>query len=230
MNKMKRCTKSMYVAWIDIMGSGILMRTSLNLTWTAANCLHTSVLSARSSSVMSFPMNDGVFLASTAFYDLRDSIVSVYRNIHIHNSEIVQQQTRWPAKLARSIILPRASIAYGPTVYSTNHTAAEDYTAGDQYGHIILGPSVSNAYSYESNVGPFGIFMHESARMHGERRYRASFIRYGTADKGLTKSIIPLLRRYFDVAERHSNELEYEVERQRHHRALCREYFEEVDL
>lgn len=229
--------KSTYVVWIDIMGSGILMRTSVSLARRAVEFLHSSVEESLSDDIQAFPMNDGVFLSGGDFRNLERCIKRIYRRIYDYDHSIYSPHTteKQPSEQlrtlaldeARKLILVRACIAYGPTTTSRSSSNAEIESG---YGHVILGPAVANAYAGESLAGPFGIFVHESARMHGSRRYRAVFLRFSSFDDDLSSAIKSLLTKYFDFAKDYPYELSYKPERQREHRALCREYFKDPEL
>lgn len=216
--------KGKYVVWIDIMGSGVLMRTSVGLTKRAIETLHSAVELATSENVQAFPMNDGVFLVCTTYTDIQRALSVIFTNIHQTNLDMFNptSATKMTVGHARKLILVRASIAYGPTITSRDNSPLNDRN----YGHVVLGPAVSNAYASESNVGPFGVFVHESARMHGERRYRTVFQRYGPKNRDLSNSIFELLASFYEVAATCPFELGYRLERQIVHKALASEFFQ----
>lgn len=230
-----------YVAWIDIMGSGMLMKTSIYKIRVATEKLHSAIQFAATDKVSCFPMNDGAFLVSSEYFAIRRCLVSVYRELNEHNKALILksfntdslsnayeslEKNTIKATNVAQLVLVRSAVAYGPTVSSL----PEEDPSLEKYGRVVLGPAVSNAYSSEAFAGPFGIFVHESARMHGELRFSQVFMRYGPRNNVLWNEIAEVLKIYFKIAGKFPAELNYNLDRQREHQALSREYFRNPEI
>jgi hypothetical protein len=153
---------NVYVGWLDLMGAGHMMGTSIQKTANFLVRLHMCVEIARSESgysIKTLPINDGIFLVSKKKGELMT---------------IVQHTMALLA--ARFIATPRphdrclmkGAIAYGP-VYDgremlrgiTTKKLRENATFLDR---VLFGPPIIQAYERERASPPYGIAVHESAR------------------------------------------------------------------
>jgi hypothetical protein len=151
-----------YVAWLDLMGAGHIMGTSVHKSANFLVRLHMAVETARMKSgyqLRTLPINDGIFIISS-------------------NKGELMTVVRWTMVLlsARFIGTPRphdrclmkGAIAFGP-VYSggelrpgiSNKKLRE---RPDYLERVWFGPPIIQAYKSESSAPPYGIAIHESAR------------------------------------------------------------------
>lgn len=151
-----------YVAWLDLMGAGHIMGTSVHKSANFLVRLHMAVETARMKSgyeLRTLPINDGIFIIGTKKGELMTVV-------------------RWAMVLlsARFIGTPRphdrclmkGAIAFGP-VYSgeqlrpgiSNKKLRE---RPDYLERVLFGPPIIQAYKSESTAPPYGIAVHESAR------------------------------------------------------------------
>ena len=150
-----------YVGWLDVMGAGSLMQTSMQKT---ANCLvrlHMSVELARQDTGFGgriVTINDGVFVIT----DSKAELMSLFQTIMIHLAarfiETIREQDRF---------LVRGGIAYGPVIFGSDledGIGPKKARRRNFLSQIQFGPAISLAYKAESSAPPFGIHVDVSAR------------------------------------------------------------------
>jgi hypothetical protein len=154
--------ENFYVAWLDLMGAGHMMSTSVHKTANFLVRLHMCVELARRKSgytVRTLPINDGIFIVSKKKGELMT---------------IVQHAMTLLA--ARFIATPRAhdrclmkgGIAYGPVYEGSQLTSGMTLrklrVKSEFLERLMFGPAIIQAYMSESAAPPYGIAIHESAR------------------------------------------------------------------
>jgi hypothetical protein len=151
-----------YVAWLDLMGAGHIMGTSVHKSANFLVRLHMAIETARMESgyeLKTLPINDGIFIIGQK----KGEVMTVVRHAMI-------------LLAARFIATPRphdrclmkGAIAFGP-VY-----AGEQLKPGisrrkirerpEFLERVWFGPPIIQAYKSESTAPPYGIAIHESAR------------------------------------------------------------------
>ena len=151
-----------YVAWLDMMGAGRLMNTSLQKTANAIARLHLAVELSRAAIGFSddlLPMNDGLFVVSA-------NKVAVMRLVQ---QTLVYLSARFIATVVpQERFLIRGAIAYGPVI--TGAELAKGFGTKklrENSGFVksvYFGAPVEQAFYQERTAPPFGIAIHESAR------------------------------------------------------------------
>jgi hypothetical protein len=151
-----------YVAWLDMMGAGRLMNTSLEKTANAIARLHLAVELSRADTGFSddlLPMNDGLFVISA-------NKVAVMRLVQ---QALVYLSARFIATpVPQDRFLIRGAIAYGPVI--TGAELSKGFGTKklrDNSGFVksvYFGAPVVQAFYQERTTPPFGIGIHESAR------------------------------------------------------------------
>jgi hypothetical protein len=162
-----------YVAWLDLMGAGHMMSTSVHKTANFLVRLHMSVEIARRESgyiVDTLPINDGIFIVGKKKGELMT---------------IVQHTMGLLA--ARFIATPRphdrclmkGGIAYGPVYRGKDLVGGIEKKKmreqSEYLDRVLFGPPVIEAYRSESSAPPYGIAVDASARAFsapGERRFQ----------------------------------------------------------
>lgn len=151
-----------YVAWIDLMGAGHLMSTSVHKSANFLARLHMAV--ADSSSKIDFSghilaINDGVFLVTESKEEIMVMVRDVMALLALYFVAVPRQRDRF---------FVRCGVAYGP-VYFGGDLAGGITDKGiteacNTLDHVAFGPPIISAYRAETNAPPFGVAIHESAR------------------------------------------------------------------
>lgn len=216
-----------YIAWIDVMGSRTMMTRSLA---TAANFifkLHDAALSSPHEGLTLYPMNDGVFAAGDKILLIKDWLAGTFERVSLADMQVGDD---W-----RKVFLTRAAVAYGPVAEGRNlgEPASPTLQANpDIRDAILVGAPVVNAFLHERHTGPFGIYVHESARTFNppteQPWYNGSFMRYWSKDSKpqWVTDTETLIDQYLAFCRKHTNELEYHVDSINLHEALAHEFFD----
>jgi hypothetical protein len=217
-------TQNKYVAWIDVMGSGPTLVRSVPSAINFILKLQAAAVECNTKNLVLYPMNDGLFIVSDDIFEIRDLIQGVYERIHLANARAGGDM--------RKVFLARASIAFGPVFEGSNLTKKACPTMAANMNlasRMLIGPPVVNAYQGERHTGPFGIFVHESARVYPSNPWSGSLMRYWSP-KSTPSWLAPLkqsLTEYLNYCDAHSAELDYPMDRINEHRRLAREFFED---
>lgn len=215
-----------YVAWLDVMGSRSMMTRSLRTVANFVFKLHVASLEAQPNNIVLYPMNDGVFAVGDDFRKIQGWLTDSFKRISLANQQAEGDQTK--------VFLARAAVAYGPVAEGRLITSDASSVLSKNQLHrdaILVGAPVVNAFLSERYVSPFGIFVHESARTFapaGKQPWSfGTYMRYWAGEKPpWVQQITEVIRTYLDHCERHSNELDYPVERIEKHRTMAREFFD----
>jgi class 3 adenylate cyclase len=155
--------KPRYVAFIDVMGAGQSMRTSINQVANDIIRVHLAVWRAIQRTGINatvVPVNDGSFIVS-------DSKADVMALVRESLTLLVARFLYRPRPLDRCLV--RAAIAFGP-VYTGNELSqgvsgkVQSAGFGSVINSVVFGPPVIQAYESESMAAPYGVAVHESAR------------------------------------------------------------------
>jgi hypothetical protein len=159
-----------YVAWLDMMGAGFLMNTSLQKSANALARLHTAVELARQLTSYSddlLPMNDGLFMISSSKLAVMKLVqqTMIFLSARFINTLVHQER-----------FLIRGAIAYGPVVTGTHLAkgfARKKLRQNSAFvKNVFFGPPIVQAFEAERNAPPYGIAIHESARAFAESGQR----------------------------------------------------------
>jgi len=152
-----------YVAWMDLMGAGHTMATSIQKASNAIARLHLALDHACQDHQFSgerLPINDGVFVISRDKSEIMSVVRSTIVMLAGHFIARPSQQDRF---------LIRGSIAYGPVYSGLQLAACLSKTRREKGGEeclsrVLFGPPIIQAFQYEKMAPPYGISIHESAR------------------------------------------------------------------
>lgn len=225
--KMKPPT-TLYVCWVDVMGSESRMRLSIAQAANFVMKLHVAVLDLEPSypTIELWPVMDGLYACATK----SKQILSFLRDLF---SRMTQAFISENEHLYKFCI--RAGLAYGPTVKGTDLQPCSDALSGksDYCKRVLLGIAVSQAYDVTRRAAPFGIALHESTRafappgnsvLSGSHYEWWRYIASGEAE-GLTESLVKSLEDYHQWCMKHTATLTYDVSRIDAHKKLVQDYF-----
>ena len=151
-----------YVGWLDMMGAGHVMSTSVHKSANFLARIHMAVdLARRDTGVdcITVAINDGIFILSPNKSNIMQVMRQSIINLSLHFIGVPRPYDKF---------LARGAIAYGP-VYSGEHlnqgiSAKRRSRSPSMFDNVMFGPPVIQAYLSESTSAPFGIAIHESAR------------------------------------------------------------------
>jgi len=151
-----------YVGWLDLMGAGHIMSTSVQKAANFLARLHMSVEIARQDSgyaILTLPINDGIFILSKR----KSEFIAVLQHA------MALLATRFIATpRPHDRCLMRGAIAYGPVYQGrdlVNGISLRKLRVNPGFlDRVYFGPPIIQAYKSESVTPPFGIAIHESAR------------------------------------------------------------------
>jgi hypothetical protein len=228
-----------YIAWIDLMGAGHLMATSLEKAANAIARIHTATYLAMDQHGYKLDLvaiNDGIFICSSSKAEISQIVRSTLMHLVARFITKHDPQDRF---------LVRCAVAYGPVFYG-KHLARQ--LPGYQRGRIpatldqvVFGSPVIQAYNAEHESPAYGVAIHESARAfspQGERTFRSTLWRwwqqddaggYSTATPGrptpLKNVLVFELEAYFDYMEATLPYHGVKAEQVSKWRALAKQYF-----
>jgi hypothetical protein len=172
-----------YVAWLDLMGAGHLMATSMDKAANAIARIHTATYLAVEQHGYKpdlVAINDGIFICSKSKEEVSQIVRSALMHLVARFVTKNDPQDRF---------LARCAIAYGPT-FSGKRIAEQ--LPGHKKGtipatldQVVFGPPVIQAYRAEHDSPPYGVVIHESARSfspQGERTFRSTLWRWWQPD------------------------------------------------
>lgn len=166
-------SENAYVGWLDIMGSGHLMTTSLHKTANFLARLHMAVDRSRADIDFSgriLAVNDGVFIVANK----KKEIMSV-----MGSSLILLSANFIAVPRPHDRFLVRGGIAFGPVYFGGDLKdglrPASLRESSEFLNSVMFGPPIIQAYRSEALAPPFGVAVHESARSFappGEEPFR----------------------------------------------------------
>lgn len=154
--------KDLYVCWLDLMGAGHIMSTSVQKSANFLARLHMAVEIARKScshDVRLLPINDGIFIVSPK----KGELMTVVRHTLIL---LAARFIGTPRPHDRCLM--KGGIAFGP-VYTGDQLISgikmRRLRENPEFlERVLFGPPVIQAYRSEPAAPPYGIAIHESAR------------------------------------------------------------------
>jgi hypothetical protein len=172
-----------YVAWIDLMGAGHLMSTSMGKSANTIARLHVAVNSAATRTAFTgtrLAINDGIFIVS----DSKCEVMSLLR------WSIALLGATFLTITPHNRVMVRAAIAYGPVYHGSDLAPHLGQAKGPLHEgalqNVMFGPPVIQAVQHEHIAAPFGVAIHESARAFAPpntRPFKSSHWGWWTADE-----------------------------------------------
>lgn len=153
---------NVYVAWLDLMGSGNTMITSMHRTANAISRIHMAVQYACLDHIYmgrTLPINDGVFLISP-------SKIEIMTVIRAALTMLIGNFVANPNHPNRFLV--RGAVAFGPVYHGSNladqlELKRRTIEISTSLNSIAFGPPIIQAYEAEKLAPPYGIAVHESA-------------------------------------------------------------------
>lgn len=149
---------SEYVAWIDVMGTQISMSRSIKITANFIFKLHIAAIRSQIPGVMIYPVMDGFYASTSDRNVMLDFLRHVFRSVAEEFIATTQSQHRF---------MIRGGLAFGPIIHgNTVGQCATELANNATYANaVLLGMPMVQAYLSEGSAPPFGVFVHESARV-----------------------------------------------------------------
>jgi hypothetical protein len=151
-----------YVGWLDLMGAGHVMSTSVQKMANFLARLHIAVERARSDIGFEgklLPINDGVFIVSYSKKEIMSLLGRIMIMLSANFIAVPRPHDRF---------LLRGGIAYGPVYFGemlNGGLRPRRFREGASFlNTLMFGPALIQAYRSESLAPPYGIAVHESAR------------------------------------------------------------------
>jgi hypothetical protein len=151
-----------YVGWLDLMGAGHVMGTSVQKTANFLARLHIAVERARRATNFAgrlLPINDGIFIVSTKKREFISLLGHAMIMLSANFIAVPRPHDRF---------LLRGGIAYGPVYFGemlNGGLRPKKFRDGASFmNSLMFGPALIQAYRSENSAPPYGIAVHESAR------------------------------------------------------------------
>lgn len=217
-SKFKSSTE--YVCWLDIMGTRSTMSESFE---KAANFLlrfHSCVISAvkDEEKLHYYPVMDGVYIASPQKEALAKALKSILNNL----SDIFIEEEHINHRFVIRGAIARGDIAHGCNI--TSEICDIVASAGDYKNTVMMGLPMIQAYTSEHLAPPFGIYIHESARVPNALQGR--FFAWCKSDKRLM--LKQKINEYFDWCSTYFNYLEMDKIKIEHYRQMNKEHLTNI--
>lgn len=211
-----------FVCWIDMMGTQKMMSESLQKATNHLFRFHSCILAAlgKNKSVKYYPLMDGIFLTCKD----NKTLFNVINKIFKHVSDIFVSEE----VLSKCFII-RGSISYGKVYHGIN--ISEDIckklsTNNDYKKTLMVGMPITQAYISERYAPPFGLYIHESARIYKglQGRYYKWFGDYEGAVELKNK-----ICNYFEFCGKFRKYLELEQDKINEYKQLVDEQFSDYE-
>lgn len=153
-------SQSAYVCWLDLLGAGNAMKLSLPRAANFIGKIHVTGIRAANSAqgVTLYPVIDGFYAVSQQQQPMLRFLRAALRSLSI---TFLFEQDNYKRFMVRS------GLAFGPILQGVDLSAcSNDLNQSPTYsGAVALGQSISQAYESERLAAPFGVYVHESARV-----------------------------------------------------------------
>lgn len=157
-----KAAPNVYVAWLDLMGAGHTMSTSVQKSANFLARLHMAVERARMAIRFEgrlLPVNDGIFIIA----DKKAEIVSI-----VGRTMIMLAANFIATPRPHDRFLLRGGIAFGPVYFGNLLAEGVGPKRFRETAHfmdtVMFGPALIQAFQAEHGSPPYGIAIHESAR------------------------------------------------------------------
>jgi hypothetical protein len=212
-----------YVAWLDVMGTQSSMSRSLNATANFIFKLHAAALQAPKTGMQLYPVMDGVYAASAT----QSAMLDFLRIVLAQVAEEFNQTTQ---PLHRFIV--RGGLAFGPVIHGNSipQLASPVLAENAAYrGSVLLGMPMVQAHLSEATAPPFGIAVHESARVFalpGQSPIHTVWWKWAnTANQATWTALQTELPAHLKWCSERSMWLNYPADRITVHRQMVEQYF-----
>lgn len=217
---------SEYVAWVDVMGTQASMSRSISATANFIFKLHIAALQSATQGVVLYPVMDGFYASCGDRNLMLDFLRGVFKRVADEFNAETSPHHRFCI---------RGGLAFGPVVHGRDcKPCAQELQAGPAYSEkILLGMPMVQAHLAERGAPPFGVFVHESARVFapsGTDSLHWVWWKWGSGNPGAQPTWNTLkaeLPKYIEWCEKRSQAIEYSAERIQAHKTMMQQYFED---
>jgi hypothetical protein len=149
---------SEYVAWVDVMGTQVSMSRSINITANFIFKLHIAAIRSQTAGVKIYPVMDGLYASAPDRNVMLNFLRGVFRLVAEEFISTPEPQHKF---------MIRGGLAFGPVIHgNTVGQCATELASNATYADaILLGMPMVQAHLAEGSAPPFGVFVHESARV-----------------------------------------------------------------
>jgi hypothetical protein len=216
-----------YVCWVDVMGSKSSMRRQLSLAANFVMKLHVAALEVlrTTAGVMLYPVMDGLYVCASRQGPMLNFLKELFFRLGVTFALENNPSYRFCV---------RAGLAFGPVITKGVTRGSPILSQNQEYcKSILLGITVSQAYTAARHAAPFGIRLHESVRAFAPK---PSEVLSGTHYKWwkqrtdgslLIDRLKTDLVEYHKWCDDHSASLLYKKDRIQVHSELVKDYFTE---
>lgn len=212
--------QSEYVCWIDVMGTQSIMARSIKVTANFVYKLHATAVSCTETNVKLYPIMDGLYVSSPSKQSITNFIKYVFKTLADNfKNENVEHR-----------FLIKGAMAYGPVIHGENvpDDACPILSQNQNYrGSLLLGLPMVNAYKSECMAPPFGIYIHESARIFSPPRtnpFHHVWLHWFSERE--RSGYLEAVLEYFQWCNTRPNSIQYKADRIEVHKAQAEEYFQ----
>jgi hypothetical protein len=218
---------SEYVAWVDVMGTQVSMSRSIKTTANFIFKLHIAALTAKTAAVRIYPVMDGFYASAADRHQMLSFLRNVFRAVAEEFSATIESQHRF---------LIRGGLAYGPVIHGQDvgQCAQELQNNAGYAGAVLLGMPMVQAHLSERDAPPFGVFVHESARVFapagGEPLHWIWWkwkIDNNEESLALWNNLKGHLLQHFEWCKARAQAILYASDRIEAHKKMVEQYFEE---
>lgn len=205
-----------YVCWLDIMGTRSTMSESFEKSANFILRFHSCVVTAvdNEKKIKVYPVMYGVYISSPQ----KENMTRVLKAIMDKLSDLFISE----AKLNHRFVV-RGAIAKGEVAHGCNITDSICGIISNKENYkdtLMTGLPMIQVYSSEHLAPPFGIYIHESARMPNSLQGR--FFSWCKDDK--KKTLKDAVDDYFDWCMTYHNYLEMDKSKIEHYKQMNKEH------
>lgn len=228
--ELKNSVTKEYVFLIDIMGTKNCMMESFERSANFILRLHSCVIdvvrrlctdSRNHGKIRYYPIMDGIYLTSPDLSLMTEAVRKVFTNL----AYVMTKQ-----KNPMHQFLVRGVIAYGDICHG--HNVSDKVCSGlagmySYKNNLLMGLPMIQAYSSESSAAPFGVFIHESARLvNGLQGSKFRWwSRKDTSADGLIPALASSINSYFDWCQDNYLSINMDLTKISRYRNLVSQYF-----
>lgn len=213
-------TTSEYVAWVDVMGTQVSMTRSIRITANFIFKLHIAALQAANHHVRIYPVMDGFYVASQNRTYMLDFLRTVFSEVATEFNATAQPHHRF---------LIRGGLAFGPVIHGNGvGPCANELQNDETYRNaILLGTPMVQAHLSEQLAPPFGVFVHESARVFappGTEPLHWIWWKWGTSGQQVWDTLKLRLAEHLEWCKGRAQAILYDASRIEAHKKMVEQY------
>jgi hypothetical protein len=215
---------SEYVAWVDVMGTQVSMSRSISATANFIFKLHIAALRAQVAGMRIYPVMDGFYASAPEKNRMLAFLRSVFRSVAEEFNTTDEPQHRF---------MIRGGLAFGPVIHGhdVGQCAPELQSNLSYRDSVLLGMPMVQAHLSERDAPPFGLFVHESARVfapNGTDPLHWIWWKWKTEDQVATwETLKNQLIAHLAWCKARAQAILYSLDRIEAHEKMVQQYFQE---